>query len=313
MVDFRYHLVSIVAVFLALAVGIVVGTTALNGPVLTDLNQRVTGLSRDKRGLESDLRAAQQRASQEDQALRTLAPVVAAGRLADARVVVVSAPEAASDLVDQLTPLLTQAGATVVAQVRLRPELFQASNTALVQDLLARVAVPGAQLPDGTAQEQALAQLSSVLVTGRTGSAPSASTVQQVLAAYQAANLIDVQGQVTRPGSLALLLVGAPPSATPSPGADETPALNRFARDLDADGEGAVVAGPTDAAQAGGVLGALRADASNSNRVSTVDGADTALGQLSVVLALREQRSGGAGAYGSGTGSAAVMPQLTGS
>ena len=31
MIDFRYHIVSIIAVFLALAVGIVVGTTALNG------------------------------------------------------------------------------------------------------------------------------------------------------------------------------------------------------------------------------------------------------------------------------------------
>ena len=32
MIDFRYHLVSIVAVFLALAIGIVVGATALKGP-----------------------------------------------------------------------------------------------------------------------------------------------------------------------------------------------------------------------------------------------------------------------------------------
>ena len=31
MIDFRYHLVSIIAVFLALAVGLVVGSTALSG------------------------------------------------------------------------------------------------------------------------------------------------------------------------------------------------------------------------------------------------------------------------------------------
>ena len=35
MIDFRYHLVSIVAVFLALAIGLVVGSTALNGPLTT--------------------------------------------------------------------------------------------------------------------------------------------------------------------------------------------------------------------------------------------------------------------------------------
>ena len=37
MIDFRYHLVSLVAVFLALAVGIVLGTTALNGPLTRGL------------------------------------------------------------------------------------------------------------------------------------------------------------------------------------------------------------------------------------------------------------------------------------
>ena len=34
MIDFRYHIVSLVAVFLALAVGLVLGTTALNQPIL---------------------------------------------------------------------------------------------------------------------------------------------------------------------------------------------------------------------------------------------------------------------------------------
>ena len=42
MIDFRYHLVSLIAVFLALAIGIVIGTTPLNGPVLDDLHGQVT-------------------------------------------------------------------------------------------------------------------------------------------------------------------------------------------------------------------------------------------------------------------------------
>ena len=33
MINFRYHVVSLTAVFLALAIGLVVGTAALNGPV----------------------------------------------------------------------------------------------------------------------------------------------------------------------------------------------------------------------------------------------------------------------------------------
>jgi hypothetical protein len=38
-IDFRYHLVSIVAVFLALAIGIVVGSTALKPAVLSGLQK----------------------------------------------------------------------------------------------------------------------------------------------------------------------------------------------------------------------------------------------------------------------------------
>ncbi len=36
MIDFRYHLVSLIAVFLAVALGIVIGTTALNNPISAD-------------------------------------------------------------------------------------------------------------------------------------------------------------------------------------------------------------------------------------------------------------------------------------
>ena len=42
MIDFRYHLVSIVAVFLALAIGIVVGSTALKPAVLSGLQKTAT-------------------------------------------------------------------------------------------------------------------------------------------------------------------------------------------------------------------------------------------------------------------------------
>ena len=44
MIDFRYHLVSIVAVFLALAIGIVLGSTELQGPVFNVLDRTTSQL-----------------------------------------------------------------------------------------------------------------------------------------------------------------------------------------------------------------------------------------------------------------------------
>jgi hypothetical protein len=43
-IDFRYHLVSIVAVFLALAIGIVLGSTELQGPAFSLLDKTTSKL-----------------------------------------------------------------------------------------------------------------------------------------------------------------------------------------------------------------------------------------------------------------------------
>jgi hypothetical protein len=312
-VDFRYHLVSIVAVFLALAVGIVVGTTALNGPVLDDLNGRVAGLTSDKRGLEADLRSAQQRTGDEEAAVKAVTPVVAAGRLTGSRVVLVSTPDAPAGLRDDLVPLLKAAGAQVGASVRLRPALLDPANAALLDDLVAREVVPGLDLPSGQPAVRAVAQLAQVLVRAPGASALPAQTARRVLAAYSGEDLVDVDGAVEPPGSLVVLLGGDPPAA-PAAGAATDAATARgkvllaLARALDARGGGTVVAGTTGAAQPGGLVAVVRGDNGVSDRVSTVDGADTALGRLAVVLALQQQVQGSAGAYGSGAGAQAPLP-----
>ena len=46
MIDFRYHLVSIVAIFLALALGIVLGSTTLSNSVGDTLRKQVSSATR---------------------------------------------------------------------------------------------------------------------------------------------------------------------------------------------------------------------------------------------------------------------------
>jgi hypothetical protein len=312
-VDFRYHLVSIVAVFLALAIGIVVGTTALNGRVLNDLNRRVAGLTSDKRGLEADLRSAQRRTSSEEAAVQAVTPVVAAGRLAGTRVVLVSTPDAPAGLRDDLVPLLKGAGAQVGAAVRLRPALLDPASGALLDDLVAREAVPGLDLPSGQPAARAVTQLAQVLVRAPGAPALPAQTARRVLAAYAGEDLVDVDGPVDQPGSLVVVLGGDPPS-TPASGAASDAATTRdkvllaLARALDARGSGTVVAGTSGAASPGGLVAVVRGDNGVADRVSTVDGSDTPTGRLAVVLALQQQARGAAGAYGSGSGAQAPLP-----
>ena len=51
MIDFRYHLVSLISVFLALAVGVVLGAGPLQNSLGTALNDQVTSLRADSPGL----------------------------------------------------------------------------------------------------------------------------------------------------------------------------------------------------------------------------------------------------------------------
>src|SRR3954452_7903504 len=56
MISFRFHVVSITAVFLALAIGIVVGSTYVDNAVVDQLRNRITSVSEtlDVRKAESD-------------------------------------------------------------------------------------------------------------------------------------------------------------------------------------------------------------------------------------------------------------------
>ena len=88
-IDFRYHIVSLTAVFLALAVGVVLGTTALKGPILADLRGQVSRLADDNRSLRQDLRDLKSQAGKQDSFAQEVAPVLLNGRLNDKTVTLV--------------------------------------------------------------------------------------------------------------------------------------------------------------------------------------------------------------------------------
>ncbi|MCY7365998.1 MAG: copper transporter, partial [Frankiaceae bacterium] len=133
MVDFRYHLVSIIAVFLALAVGIVVGTAALNGPIVDSLRGNINRLSDDKRDLEQDVRQLQGEVGAADDFADAVGPDLLAGALADERLLFVTTDGVPDGLVEQLRPVLESAGASVTGRLDVRPALADPENRALVE------------------------------------------------------------------------------------------------------------------------------------------------------------------------------------
>ncbi|MEX2394615.1 MAG: copper transporter [Actinomycetota bacterium] len=90
MIDLRYHIVSIMAVFLALGLGILLGSSVVSDPLSAQLNQDLT----DARGQRDSIRQERNEATAEVEALKLrmehLAPWVADGRLDGTRFVLVS-------------------------------------------------------------------------------------------------------------------------------------------------------------------------------------------------------------------------------
>lgn len=316
MVDFRYHLVSIIAVFLALAVGIVVGTTALKGPVLDDLRDNIKRLSSDKRTLEGDVGNLRGQVRAADDFAAGVGPGLVRGALADQRVLLVTTPETPSDVVDRLTVLLGQAGAGVTGQLRLLPELSEPEQSQLVEDLVAQVIPAGLDLPDGDPVERATAELAAALSRPSQGAGVEVAEAQAVVSAFEEADLVQFEsdGAPLQQASLAVVLSG------PTPNVDledaqvaQQEALLSLAAALDRRSRGVVVAEPATPAADRGLVSRLRADASVAAEVSGVDNADRGVGLVAMVLALAEQARGAAGQYGAGPRSTGPLPSPAGS
>ena len=174
MIDFRYHLVSIIAVFLALAVGLLVGATYRSGPAETLLQQQQKNATTQN----NTLRAKNAQLAGQIGADQAFAQAGAArlltGLLAGEKVVVVEAPGATSQMAGGVVAALQQAGATVTDQVLLQSGFLattgagESSLSDLARQLAgqAGVTLPATALYPGTAgQQDAAAVIAATIVS----------------------------------------------------------------------------------------------------------------------------------------------------
>jgi hypothetical protein len=117
-IDFRYHIVSIVAVFLALGLGILLGTTVLDRVVSDEFDRQVTRLTRELDTAGDRIEELSAERSTRDTLLKELAPWVVAGRLAGRPVLFVDAG-APGDWRGDVRSSLVQTGATNAGSITL--------------------------------------------------------------------------------------------------------------------------------------------------------------------------------------------------
>jgi hypothetical protein len=324
MVDFRYHLVSILAVFMALAVGIVLGTTTIDDAVVADLKGRVEGLTKSERDHRAENDELSKQAKAGGDFAREVLPIVLAGRLEGERVVIVTAPGGQKSVREGLVKVIEAAGGTVGGRVQIQDKLADPAAEKEIDDLVsdADILPPDLNLPAGSPVQRTAAVLASVLATsesspgsggdGVPATKPTASPqATTVLAAFREAGLVRVEGAA--PGKASMFIVVAPiPPATTSPAEEaKVRATTEVVAALGAKSRAVVVAAPRGGAESNSVLSSIRRDPSLASDVSSVDGADATVGQIAAVLALVERSKGGFGHYGTGPGADdSALPDL---
>lgn len=314
MIGFRYHLVSLVAVLLALALGLALGATGLSGAVLADLRGQVKQVSDQRRTLQADVRALREQVRTGEGVTAALAPRIVAGALPAVRVVLVAAPQADPGVTDGVQKILEQAGARITGRVRLTDDYADPRRAADLKSFVTSGGQPaGFQLPESDdAGVLGGALLAYVLVrhagpAGRPGGGPGgadAVAVSQVLAGFGTLQMLRPESEQVAPADAAVVVA----SAEPRGGAEAGRTLRQLVAALDRGSSGAVVAGTAAAAGGGGLVGLVRADTALATAVSTVDDAQSAAGRVATVFALVRQRAGEAGHYGMAGNADAPFP-----
>ncbi|MDQ1700369.1 MAG: hypothetical protein QOG34_2232 [Frankiaceae bacterium] len=303
MIDFRYHIVSIVAVFLALALGLFLGSTTLQGAVFQDLQKHLTNAQNHVSALETNVDQLNSQRNHDRSFDQALEPYAVAGRLSGQLVVIVSAPGASGDIRSRLMTTLERAGATVTADIRLQSALIDPKQDAFLGGLADRVSIPGRDTPTGTGAERVVAQIADVVgVRPETRPLPS-TVITNVLSTYADGNLLTtpaVHGNQPRPGTLAILLTGASPARTADQQVvqSEQTILVDLAKDLDASSLGAVVVGPPTPNGTGQTDLVATVQSGTGSGVSAVRGVDQSAGRIAMVFALVEQLNDKFGSYG---------------
>jgi Copper transport outer membrane protein, MctB len=292
MISLRFHVVSIAAVFLALAVGVVLGASGVSDRLLSavvtrseDLGGKVQDLTVQRDELATAQRGAEEFATR-------VGPAAVRDLLQGKSVSLVSLGGDPADR-DAIASLIGASGASLAGEVDLTPAVVDPARADQLRELTAQLLPAGAQLPAASDT----GTLAGGLLGGvLTGPAAKPDSRDAVLTGLAAAGFV-VPGTAPGAADLILVLTGG---ALDGVDASESAAVTaRLAAQLDRSGAGAVLAGRAGSADATGAVGVARADPGITAGLSTVDDVDEGSGRVSAVLALREQLDGRAGRYGS--------------
>jgi len=305
-INFRYHVVSLTAVFLALAIGLVVGTAALNGPVADSLKAQVTALNKDNSNKRDQVNQYRDELNRTQEFAAEVAPALLNGKLTGRRVLLVGLPNS-QDYVDLIKSMLTVAGAKVTAKVTVQDKFFDPNNNTELLDLAGKGSQPTVPVSDLPVNSDGVETSSALLARALQQHVPAVAQndLTAVLTAYAEAGYLAVDKNAV-PGAEATVIVSGAPASDKDAARKSQSAVTlatQFAKD-----KPLVVSG--NGVGDGNLISEIRKDPTLVKSISTVDNGSTNQGQVATAMAVVERVvQGRTGQYGTSAGATSQVPK----
>jgi hypothetical protein len=305
MVNFRFHLVSLTAVFLALAAGITIGAGVVDRATVDQIERQLADVAERRRETNAENDRLRRELATASQFLDDAGDQLVDGALAGAPVVVVASAGVDRDLVDRFRGTLAAAGAEVDGTYWFtgRWALAEAEHARQLAAILDIAPTTSAD----NARAAALVAVAAAWGTGDSGALMGALADAGFLEFETAQVDVEPAGELPRPETTFVVISSA--TAEAAPDVVSVPLVTQ----LVADGRPVLAAQPTDPAPvesaegeqpeatAPGFVAQLRDEEGDvDGALSTVDNLDDPRGRIAAVLAVRDLRARRTGHYSLG-------------
>jgi Copper transport outer membrane protein, MctB len=338
MINLRYHIVSITAVFLALGIGLAFGAAFIDRATVDALNRNLTEIEEQNRELEriNDQLARQvlDDATREAALIEQGLPQVVDGRLDQVPLFVLVSEGIDDAVTDAISTAAIDAGGQLAAVVTVT-DRFALDDDSELEDLRAVLGLPGAgaeQLRTAT-----IRRLRTILTEASrppsdddaSGSVidPPPVPVPELFQALADAGFLEIEPTDAPPPGFALIperglrtvVVSGPDGAVAEDGL-VLPLVQSLATPLPTDPDAPppiqVAVQPSvppvldEDAPEPGFVGILRANEAVQGRLSTVDHVESFAGLLAAILSAQYAGEGQLGHYGTDDGATALVPPV---
>ena len=306
MIDFRYHLVSLISVFLALAVGVVLGAGPLQNSLGTALNDQVTSLRENRKAMQTQLEQTEAAVNNRDDYIAAAATAYLPGTLEGKKIALAVLPEAKSDDIDTIITQVEAAGGTINGRESLTTARTEPSREAFRESYSGQLAGRLGK----TVSTDGNGVLGEGLGAALTSGSDNARQLMELLTATDTP-LVSVDTRLNGPADMIVVVGPRSPDAAETRDAATTDSLSQAASSwakaltgTAAVSTAVVVGGADDETD---VVSALR---TAKAAVTTIDSVGQVAAAVSTPLALVSTASGTKGHYGFDKGADAVMPPM---